>query len=65
MTVFSREKGHLRLTEAGSIVVEEGEKLLEAEQRIYDRLKSLKEKTPNRITIGAASSYQRFYYPTF
>lgn len=63
MTVFSREKGQLRLTEAGSIVVEEGEKLLEAEQRIYDRLKSLKEKTPNRITIGAASSYQRFLLP--
>ena len=42
MDLFVREKGQLRLTEAGQIMVEEGKAMLETERHAYARLEALK-----------------------
>ena len=61
MALFVREKGRLRLTEAGRIVVEEGRKMLDIERHAYSRLNTLKNAKPTFIRIGSASTYQRFF----
>lgn len=61
MAVFTREKGQLGLTEAGQIVLEEGRRMLESEQRAYKRLEGLRGAKPRLIRIGSASTYQRFF----
>ena len=61
MPVFIRRKNELVLTDAGKAVVTEGEKMLEIERGLYSRLNSMRTGSPNTVSIGSASSYQRYF----
>lgn len=59
--LFTREKNKVLLTPAGEVLIEEGQRMLEAEQSIRKRLQELEELDTGKLTIGGAPSYLRYY----
>lgn len=59
--LFTREKNKVFLTPAGEVLMEEGQRMLEAEQSIRKRLQELEELDTGKLTIGGAPSYLRYY----
>lgn len=59
--LFIREKNRILLTSAGEVLVEEGQRMLEAEQNIQRRLHELEELDTGKLIIGGAPSYVRYY----
>ena len=59
--LFSRKKGRIALTPEGELVVGTGEKMLALEDTLREQLLRLSERHQKTLTVGAASSYQRFF----
>lgn len=59
--IFVRKKGSLTLTPAGALVVEMGKKMLELEDSFNQQLAQITESHRKTLTVGAATSYQRFF----
>lgn len=60
-SIFIRQKNTISLTPAGHIVVNEGKKILELEQKIRRQVKGISEWDVLSLNIGSAPSYQRLY----
>lgn len=59
--IFKREHSKVILTDAGQIIVHEGEKMLALEEQILRQLDELKHQKKSSLMIGSAPSYQRYY----
>lgn len=59
--IFNRERNQVTLTPAGKILVQEGEKLLEIEDRLHQQLEVFRRQENHTLTVGAAPSYQKYY----
>lgn len=59
--IFIRSKGQIALTPVGELIVREGSRMLEIEEGLQQQLSALLETQSRTVTIGAATSYQRFF----
>lgn len=59
--IFVRKKGSLTLTPAGKLVVDMGKKMLDLEDAFNLQLAQITESYRKTLTVGAATSYQRFF----
>ena len=59
--IFVRKKGSLTLTPAGELIVAIGEKMLALEDSFNQQLYQITESRRKTLTVGAATSYQRFF----
>ena len=59
--IFVRKKGALALTPVGELVVSIGKKMIALEDELNEQLSSISEINQRTLTVGAATSYQRFF----
>lgn len=59
--LFIRQNGRVVPTPAGELLVREGIKILKIEDSFHQQLSELLEQESQKVLVGAATSYQRFF----